>query len=132
MLPGGGGVWCVFFVGKPLQEKEMIMPLYMYQASYTSEAWAEQLKNPQNRLEQMRPVVEAAGGKLLAFYYAFGEYDVVAIMEAPDNVSASALALAVAAGGAAKTGKTTVLMSPEEGLEAMRKASGTGYRPPGG
>ena len=107
------------------------MPLYMYQASYTSEAWAEQLKNPQNRLEQMRPVVEAAGGKLLAFYYAFGEYDVVAIMEAPDNVSISALALAVAAGGAMKTGKTTVLMTPEEGLEAMRRAGGTGYRPPG-
>jgi uncharacterized protein with GYD domain len=107
------------------------MALYMYQASYTSEAWAEQLKNPQNRLEQMRPVVEAAGGKLLAFYYAFGEYDVVAIMEAPDNVSISALALAVAAGGAIKTGKTTVLLTPEEGLEAMRKAGGTGYRPPG-
>lgn len=107
------------------------MPLYMYQASYTNEAWAEQLKNPQNRFDQMRPVVEAAGGKLLAFYYAFGEYDVVAIMEAPDNVSISALALAVAAGGALKDGKTTVLMSPEEGLEAMRRASGTGYRPPG-
>ncbi len=106
------------------------MPLYMYQASYTSEAWAEQLKNPQNRLEQMRPVVEAAGGKLLAFYYAFGEYDVVAIMEAPDNVSISALALAIAAGGALKAGKTTVLMTPEEGLEAMRRAGGTGYRPP--
>jgi uncharacterized protein with GYD domain len=103
----------------------------MYQGAYTSEAWAEQLKNPQNRLEQMRPVVEAAGGKLLAFYYAFGDYDVVAIMEAPDNVSASALALAIAAGGAVKTGKTTVLMSPEDGLEAMRRAGGTGYRPPG-
>jgi uncharacterized protein with GYD domain len=84
------------------------MPLYMYQASYTSEAWAEQLKNPQNRLEQMRPVVEAAGGKLLAFYYAFGEYDVVAIMELPDNIRASALALSVAGGGALKNGKTTV------------------------
>jgi uncharacterized protein with GYD domain len=112
-------------------EKETIMALYMYQASYTSEAWAEQLKNPQNRLEQMRPVVEAVGGKLLAFYYAFGEYDVVVIMEAPDNVSISALSLAVAAGGAVKSGKTTVLMSVEDGIEAMRKAGGTGYRPPG-
>lgn len=110
---------------------ETIMPLYMYQASYTSDAWKTQIQNPQNRLEQMRPIVEAAGGKLLSFYYAFGEYDVVAIMEAPDNVSISALALAVAASGAMKTGKTTVLMTPEEGLEAMRRAGGTGYRPPG-
>ena len=107
------------------------MALYMYQASYTSESWASQIRNPQNRLEQMRPVVETMGGKLLAMYYAFGEYDVVAIMEAPDNVSISALSLAVAAGGAIKAGKTTVLMTVEEGIEAMRKASGAGYRPPG-
>ena len=107
------------------------MALYMYQASYTSESWASQIRNPQNRLEQMRPVVEAMGGKLLAMYYAFGEYDVVAIMEAPDNVSISALSLAVAAGGAIKAGKTTVLMSIEDGIQAMRKASGAGYRPPG-
>ena len=107
------------------------MPLYMYQASYTSDTWKTQIQNPQNRAEQIQSVVEANGGKLLGFYYAFGEYDAVIIIEAPDNVSFSALALAVAAGGALKDGKTTVLMSPEEGLEAMRRAGGTGYRPPG-
>ena len=107
------------------------MPLYMFQASYNSEAWKTQIQNPQNRAEQIQSLLEANGGKLLGFYYAFGEYDVVAIMETPDNVSASALALAIAAGGALKDGKTTVLMSAEDGLEAMRKAGGTGYRPPG-
>lgn len=107
------------------------MPLYMFQAAYTSDTWATQIKNPQNRAEQMRPLIEAAGGKLLAFYYAFGEYDVVAIMEAPDHVTASALALVVAGGGAAKAQKTTVLMSVEEGIEAMKRASSIGYRPPG-
>ena len=107
------------------------MALYMFQAAYTSEAWATQIRNPQNRAEQVRPSIEATGGKLLAFYYAFGEYDVVAIIEAPDHVSISALAIAVAAGGAMKAQKTTVLMSVEEGLEATRRASRTGYRPPG-
>ena len=107
------------------------MPLYMYQASYTSEAWKTQIQNPQNRLEQVRPMVEANGGKILGLYYAFGEYDVVGIIEAPDNVSISALAIAIAGSGALKDGKTTPLMSVEEGLEAMRRASGTGYRPPG-
>ena len=107
------------------------MALYMYQASYTSEAWAEQVKNPQNRAEHIGPVIEAAGGKLLAFYYAMGEDDIVALMELPNNISASALALAVSAGGGLKNGKTTVLMSAEDGVEAMRKASGVGYRPPG-
>ena len=107
------------------------MPLYMFQAAYTSEAWATQIQNPQNRVEQVRPIIEANGGKLLAFYYALGEYDAVAIIEAPDNVSVSALTLAFAASGAAKAQKTTALMSVEEGLEAMRRASRTGYRPPG-
>jgi uncharacterized protein with GYD domain len=107
------------------------MPLYMTQASFTSEAWASQIQTPQNRPEQIRTLVESNGGTLLGYYYAFGEYDVVIIYEIPDNVSASALILSAAAGGATKALKTTVLMSTEEGLEAMRRAGGTGYRPPG-
>jgi uncharacterized protein with GYD domain len=107
------------------------MPLYMFQAAYTSEAWKAQIDNPQNRIEQVRPMIESQGGKILGAYYAFGEYDLVIILEAPDNVSVSALALAAAAGGAVKAQKTTPLMSIEEGMEAMRRASRTGYRPPG-
>ena len=107
------------------------MPLYMFQAAYTSEAWAAQIQRPQNRIEQVRPIIESQGGKILGAYYAFGEYDIVLILEAPNNVSVSALALAAAAGGAIKAQKTTVLMSIEEGMAAMQRASGTGYRPPG-
>ena len=107
------------------------MPTYMLQASYTSEAWQTQIQNPQDRAAQIRAITEASGGNLLCFYYAFGENDVIAIAEFPDNVSAAALAIAATAGGATKSLKTTVLMSPEEGLEAMRRAGGTGYRPPG-
>ncbi len=99
------------------------MALYMFQGAYTSEAWTAQVQNPQNRVEVVRPVIEAQGGKILSTYYAFGEYDVVVIMEFPDNVSASAIGLTVAAGGAFKAQKTTVLMSVEEGIEAM-KATG--------
>jgi len=107
------------------------MAIYMFQGAYTSEAWAAQIRNPQNRVELVRPVIEGQGGKLLSVYYAFGEYDVIAIVEFPDNVSAAAVTLALAGGGAFKAQKTTVLMSIEEGLEGMRRASGTGYRPPG-
>lgn len=107
------------------------MALYMYQASYTSDNWATQIQNPQNRAEQIRTMVEANGGKMLGFYYTFGEYDVVLITEFPDNVSASAVILAAISSGVVKSGKTTVLMSVEEGIEAMKKASGAGYRPPG-
>ena len=106
------------------------MPTYLLQASYTSETWQAQIHHPQNRAEQIRAVIEASGGKLLCFYYAFGENDVVAIAELPDNVSAATLSMVAAAGGA-KSHQTTVLMTPEEGLEALRRASGTDYRPPG-
>src|SRR6201998_1368362 len=110
------------------------MPLYMYQAAYTPESWAAQLKNPQNRVETVgRQACEAVGGKLVGGWYCFGEYDVVFICDVPKNESMSAIALAVAAGGAAKASKTTVLMSGTEGVGAMKKADAVAktYKPAG-
>jgi uncharacterized protein with GYD domain len=99
------------------------MPLYMYQAAYTPESWAAQLKNPQNRIETVgRQACEAVGGKLVGGWYCFGEYDAVFICDVPDNESMSAIALAVAAGGAIKAAKTTVLMTGTEGVGSMKKA----------
>ena len=74
---------------------------------------------------------EHVGGKLHGAWFAFGEYDFVTILELPDNESMSAFALAVAAGGALRSGKTTPLMAIDEGLAAMKKAGATSYRPPG-
>jgi uncharacterized protein with GYD domain len=108
------------------------MPIYMYQAAYTPESWAAQLKNPQNRVETVgRQACEAVGGKLIGGWYCFGEYDVVFICDVPDNASMSAIALAVAAGGAAKAAKTTVLMSGAEGVAGMKKADAVAktYKP---
>ncbi len=107
------------------------MARYLFQASYTSEAWAAQVSNPQNRIEVIRPVIERLGGRLECAYLAFGEYDVIGIMEMPDNVSAAAFSLAASAGGGVKAVKTTPLLTLEEGIEALKKAAGSGYRPPG-
>ncbi len=107
------------------------MARYLFQAAYTPEAWAAQINNPQNRVEALRPVIERLGGRLESAYYAFGDYDVIFIVEVPDNVSAAALSLAANAGGALKAVRTTPLMTLEEGMEALRKAGGAGYRPPG-
>lgn len=106
------------------------MAYYLVQGAYTAEAWATMVKNPQNREEAVRPVVERLGGKVHRVWLAFGEYDVVGIFEMPDNVSAAAFAMAASAGGALKAIKTTPLMTFEEGIEAMRKAAGAGLRPP--
>ena len=104
------------------------MPSYLIQLAYTPEAWAAMVKQPQNRLEAVRPIVEKLGGKFEHAWLAFGEYDIVGVVEMPENIDAAAFAMAVAAGGAAKAFKTTPLLSVEEGVEAMRKAQGAGYR----
>ena len=107
------------------------MPLYLYQAAYTPESLAAQIKEPKDRLEVVRPVLEAAGAKLLVGGYPFGEYDVLAVYEAPDDTTAAAVALAFAAGGAIKAAKTTRLLSGQEWIAALQKAQGVTpqYRP---
>ena len=108
------------------------MPSYLVQVAYTPDAWAAMVKQPQNRLEAVRPVVEKLGGKFEHAWLAFGEYDIIGVVEMPENTDAAAFAMATAAGGGLKAFKTTPLLSVEEGLEAMRKAQEAGYRPPGG
>ena len=107
------------------------MARYLFQLAYTPESWAAQLKNPQNRIEAVTPIIEGLGGRVESSYYAFGDYDLVGVLELPDNVSATAFAMAVLAGGAVKTYKTTPLMTIEEGIPAMRRGAEAGYRPPG-
>jgi uncharacterized protein with GYD domain len=108
------------------------MASYMVQVAYTPQAWATLVKNPQNRMDAVRPAVEKLGGRVEGAWLCFGEYDTVVIVQMPDHASAAALSIAFTAGGALKACKTTPLMSTEEGLEAMKKAAGAGYRPPGG
>jgi uncharacterized protein with GYD domain len=107
------------------------MPLYMYQVAYTSESLAAQIREPKDRLEVVKPVLDAAGAKLLVGGYSFGEYDIVAIYEAPDDTAAAAIALAFGAGGAARSAKTTKLLSGQEWIASLQKAQGLTpqYRP---
>jgi len=112
--------------------KETATARYLVQAAYTPEGWAAQLKQPQDRRQVTAPLLERLGGRIASWDFAFGEYDVVAIFELPDNASAAALSLAVTASGAFKAIKTTPLLSMEEGLSAMRTAAEvrSAYRPP--
>jgi len=107
------------------------MPHYLWRGSYSAQTWAAMVKNPQNRREPVRAFVEGAGGKLEALYFAFGEDDAFALLEFPDNATAAAAALAINSSGAFTSMSTTVLMTAEEAVEAMKKAGSIGYRPPG-
>ncbi len=107
------------------------MPLYLGRFSYTADAIKALLSQPEDRSAAAREVAETLGGKLEGFWYAFGEFDGVFLMEAPDNATAAALAMAVGAGGALSGVETTVLLDMDEAQEAMRKAAAATYRPPG-
>jgi len=105
------------------------MALYLYQAAYTAESVAAQIKEPQDRIEAVRPALEALGAKILAGGYPFGDYDVLVIYEAADDTTAASVAMAVAAGGAVRSARTTRLLTGPEWVESLRKAQGSTYRP---
>src|SRR5260370_41113665 len=107
------------------------MALCMYQVAYTAEAVAALIKDPQDRVEAVRPALEAEGGKVLAYGYPFGEYDALVVYEAPDDTVAASFALAVAAGGAAQSGKTTRLPNGPEAISALPRGRRERDRPPG-
>ena len=108
------------------------MPQYLYQVAYTAESLAAQIKNPQDRLEIVaKQVADAVGAKILAGGYSFGKYDVSAIIEAPDDVTMAAIALAIASAGAVKAAKTTPLLGGSQWVAALKKAPSVSsqYRP---
>jgi uncharacterized protein with GYD domain len=107
------------------------MPVYLMRFSYTPETWARLIQNPEDRRDAARAYIEQVGGTLHGFWYGFGKYDGYAIYEAPDNSSAAGAILAIAAGGALASVETTVLMTVEETLDALRKSKDIAYRPPG-
>ena len=106
------------------------MSHYLLQVSYAPEAWAALIAQPHDRIEVVRPVVEKLGGKITHGWFAFGDYDLVAIIEMPGNVEAAAFSLAASAGGAIRALKTTPLLTTAEGVEALRKAGKAGYKAP--
>ena len=107
------------------------MPLYLTRFSYTPETWARLINNPEDRRKAAQTYIESVGGTLHGFWYAFGPQDGYTLWEAPDNESMAAVALALAAGGALQPMETTVLMTVEETIGALRRAHDVRYRPPG-
>jgi len=105
------------------------MAKYLFEGHYNAEgAKGLAREGGSTRRAAVAKMTEGMGGKLEAFYYAFGDVDVYVIVDLPDNVSAAAFALAVNQSGAV-TGKTVALLSPEDMDKAGKKS--VEYRPPG-
>ena len=107
------------------------MPLYLSRFSYTPDTWARLTANPEDRRKAAQSYIESVGGKLHGFWYAFGADDGFTLWEAPDNVSMAAVALAISGGGALSSFETTVLLTVDETMQALRKAEQVRYRAPG-
>jgi uncharacterized protein with GYD domain len=105
------------------------MPLYMYEVAYTPQSLAAQIKQPHDRIEAARAPLEAMGINILVWGYPLGEYDVLIVIDAPDDTTAASVALAVTAGGAVKSSRTTRLLTGQEWIESLRKAQDSQYQP---
>ena len=107
------------------------MPFYMFNGRYTAAAIKAMVDTPQDREAPASALVKAAGGKLHHLFFCFGNDDVIALIEAPDDKSMAACALAIGASGAFSGGATTKLMTSKEAMAAMRaaKKASKGYKP---
>ena len=86
---------------------------------------------PPQQLPERKQLVDAVGAHIGVGGYSFGEYDISIIVDAADDVTMAAVALAIAAGGAVKAGKTTALLSGPQWVAALKKAPAVSakYRP---
>ncbi|HKM63576.1 MAG TPA: GYD domain-containing protein [Acidisphaera sp.] len=108
------------------------MPHFMVRCQFTDASAKAMVGKPQDRTGMASALCEGFGGKLNSYYFAFGDYDVIAISEFPDNTSALAASLAATSTGGFSRFETTPLMTGKEAEAAMKRAHGakTAYQPP--
>jgi uncharacterized protein with GYD domain len=107
------------------------MPMYLMKFSYTPETWTRMLAKPEDRRAATAKVFEAAGGKLHGLWYAFGDADGYVLGELPDATTTAGALVKIAASGAFTGLSTTVLLTVEEMLQALRQGGDVSYRAPG-
>lgn len=106
------------------------MGIYMLEFAYTPDAWATLAKRPEDRAVAFGDLVERAGGRLVSFYYSFGEYDGVAIFEAPDENAAYGITVAATTPGHLKAVRTVRLLTVEETMQVLRTTGALPYQAP--
>lgn len=103
------------------------MAQYLWQTSLTSSAWEGQVSGDTAALLKVGDADAAHfGGSVLHAWVAFGEYDLIAVVDMPDNESMAAYVLAMTAKGHYAAGKTTILLSGDETDRALKRAASSG------
>jgi uncharacterized protein with GYD domain len=108
------------------------MAHYLIEVGYTPQSWSTQVETQTNVIDRISPAAEACGAKIECMFYAFGDADLVGIMDFKTPEDAAAFALAVTSSGALRSYKTTALLSVDQGMASMKKAAEikTHYAPP--
>ena len=107
------------------------MPKYLAIGRYTSDGLTGLAREGiLRRRGDIAKTIESAGGKLEAFYFAFGDADFYIILDVPDNVSAAALAVVANQSGFV-TSKIIVLLTADEMDQAIKKTATVEFLPPG-
>ena len=105
------------------------MPKYLYRASLSAEGLAGVLsEGAGHRRKVVTDAIEALGGTVEAFYFAFGDDDVIVVCDLPDNASAAAFALEVGSSGRVSPSTTVLLTEAELDAAAAKKS---GWKAPG-
>lgn len=99
------------------------MAYYLFRGRYSTDAIKAMVNKPQDREAAAAPLIEALGGKLHNLFFCFGEDDVVALIEAPDDETYAACALVVGASGTMSGGASVKLMTSKQAQQAMKKAN---------
>jgi uncharacterized protein with GYD domain len=108
------------------------MAHYLIEVGYTAQAWNTQIDTEANVIDRITPALKACGAKLECMYYAFGDRDLVGIIDFKTPEDAAAFALAVGSGGALSMYRTTPLLTVDQGIKSMSKAKALRdvYTPP--
>jgi uncharacterized protein with GYD domain len=106
------------------------MALYMVQFGYTADAWTSLTKHPENRTAPIQALAQKMGCRMEGLYYSFGEYDGFVLVEAPDETTMTAFVVAALAPGHLRTTKTTLLLRPDQVVEATKKAAAQSFKGP--
>lgn len=110
------------------------MPIYITQGRYTRDAVKGMIVKPEDRADAVSRAVAKAGGRLLGYFFTFGEYDFLSVVEMPSDVQMAAVLLAAASGGGVTDLRTTVAMTSVEAKGAFAAASdlAPGFKSAGG
>jgi uncharacterized protein with GYD domain len=110
------------------------MPIYITQGRYTRDAIKGMIVKPEDRADAIARLLSKVGGRMLGYYLTFGEYDFLAIAEAPNDVQMAAALLAAGSGGGVTDLRTTVAMTSVEAKGAFAAASDLshGFKSAGG